>query len=71
MVFKVLHSPIHGSWLFDRTCLHSLTKCTCMHTSVLWFRGNTLQLGYLEVTVQEKLRSGWPGPFVKVEERCD
>jgi hypothetical protein len=23
--------------------------------------------GYLEVTVQEKLRSGWPGPFVKVE----
>jgi hypothetical protein len=22
--------------------------------------------GYLEVTVQEKLRSGWPGPFVKV-----
>jgi hypothetical protein len=25
------------------------------------------QLGYLEVTVQEKLHSGWPGPFVKVE----
>jgi hypothetical protein len=28
-------------------------------------------LGYLEVTVQEKLRSGWPGPFVKVEGCCD
>jgi hypothetical protein len=27
----------------------------------------TVQLGYLDVTVQEKLRSGWPGPFVKVE----
>jgi hypothetical protein len=26
-----------------------------------------VQLGYLEVTVQEMLRSGWPGPFVKVE----
>jgi hypothetical protein len=25
-----------------------------------------LQLGYLEVTVQEKLRSDWPGPFVKI-----
>jgi hypothetical protein len=24
----------------------------------------------LEVTVQEKLRSGWPGPFVKVEGCC-
>jgi hypothetical protein len=32
---------------------------------------NLLQLGYLEVTVQEKLRSGWPGPFLKVEECCD
>jgi hypothetical protein len=30
-----------------------------------------VQLGYLEVTVQEKLRSGWPGPFVKVEGCCD
>jgi hypothetical protein len=30
-----------------------------------------LQLEYLEVTVQEKLRSGWPGPFVKVEGLCD
>jgi hypothetical protein len=26
-----------------------------------------IQLGYLDVTVQEKLRSGWPGPFVNVE----
>jgi hypothetical protein len=26
-----------------------------------------VKLEYLEVTVQEKLRSGWPGPFVKVE----
>jgi hypothetical protein len=26
-----------------------------------------IQLEYLDVTVQEKLRSGWPGPFVKVE----
>jgi hypothetical protein len=30
-----------------------------------------LQLGYLEVTVQEKLRSGCPGPVVKVEGCCD
>jgi hypothetical protein len=30
-----------------------------------------LQLEYLEVTVQEKLRSGWPGTFVKVEGCCD
>jgi hypothetical protein len=31
----------------------------------------TVQLGYLEVTVQEKLSSGWPSPFVKVEGCCD
>jgi hypothetical protein len=30
-----------------------------------------VQLGYLEVTVHEKLFSGWPGPFVKIEGRCD
>jgi hypothetical protein len=30
-----------------------------------------VQLGYLEVTVQEKLRSCWPGPFVKFEGCCD
>jgi hypothetical protein len=30
-----------------------------------------LQLGYLEVTVQERLRSGWSGPFVKIEGCCD
>jgi hypothetical protein len=30
-----------------------------------------VQLGYLDVTVQEKVRSGWPGPFVKVEGCCD
>jgi hypothetical protein len=34
-------------------------------------RGAIVQLGYLEVAVQEKLRSGWPGPFVKVEGCCD
>jgi hypothetical protein len=34
-------------------------------------RKSGVQLGYLEVTVQEKLRSGWPGPFVKVEGCCD
>jgi hypothetical protein len=33
--------------------------------------GQYVQLWYLEVTVQEKLRSGWPGPFVKVEGCCD
>jgi hypothetical protein len=27
-------------------------------------------LGYLDVTVQEKLRTGWPGPFVRVEGCC-
>jgi hypothetical protein len=26
-----------------------------------------VQLGYLNVTVQEKPRIGWPGPFVRVE----
>jgi hypothetical protein len=31
----------------------------------------TAQLWYLEVTVQEKLHSGWPRPFVKVEGCCD
>jgi hypothetical protein len=31
----------------------------------------SVQLGHLEVTVQEKVRSGWPGPFVKVEGCCD
>jgi hypothetical protein len=30
-----------------------------------------VQLMYLEVTVEEKLSSGWPGPFVKVEGCCD
>jgi hypothetical protein len=30
-----------------------------------------VQHRYLDVTVQEKLRSGWPGPFVKVEGCCD
>jgi hypothetical protein len=30
-----------------------------------------LQLEYLDLTVQEKLRSGWPGPFVKVEGCCN
>jgi hypothetical protein len=30
-----------------------------------------VQLGYLDVTVEEKLRSCWPGPFVKVERCCD
>jgi hypothetical protein len=30
-----------------------------------------VQLGYLDVTVQENLRSGWPGPFEKVEGCCD
>jgi hypothetical protein len=34
-------------------------------------QGETLQLWYLEVTVQVKLRSGWPGPFVKVEGCCE
>jgi hypothetical protein len=33
--------------------------------------GTIVQLGYLEVTVEEKLRSRWPGPFVKVEVCCD
>jgi hypothetical protein len=31
----------------------------------------SVQLGYLQVTVQERLRIGWPGPFVKVEGCCD
>jgi hypothetical protein len=30
-----------------------------------------VKLGYLEVTVQEKLHSGWPGPFEKVEGCCN
>jgi hypothetical protein len=30
-----------------------------------------VQLKYLDVTVEEKLRSGWAGPFLKVEGCCD
>jgi hypothetical protein len=30
-----------------------------------------VQLKYLDVTVQEKLRSGWAGPMEKVEGCCD
>jgi hypothetical protein len=34
----------------------------------LWFTFKMeIQPGYLEVTVQEKMRSGWEGPFMKVE----
>jgi hypothetical protein len=40
-------------------------------TLTLFKAGTKLQLGYLEVTVQEKLRSGWPSPFVKDEGCCD
>jgi hypothetical protein len=36
-----------------------------------FIRLSAVYLGYLGVTVQEKLRSGWPGPFVKVEGCCD
>jgi hypothetical protein len=38
---------------------------------VLQIEIRTVQLGYLDVAVQEKLRSAWPGPFVKVEGCCD
>jgi hypothetical protein len=31
----------------------------------------SVKLGHLDVTVQEKLRSGWPGTFLKVEECCE
>jgi hypothetical protein len=31
---------------------------------------NSVQLYYLELTVQEKLRSGSPSPFLKVEGCC-
>jgi hypothetical protein len=31
------------------------------------FEASGIQVGYLEVTVQEKLCSGWPSPFVKDE----
>jgi hypothetical protein len=43
----------------------------CDGFSFFWHFTFGSQLGYLEVTVQEKLRSGWPGPFVKVEGCCD
>jgi hypothetical protein len=36
--------------------LHQHPLCACQ-----------VQLRYLDVTVQEKLRSSWPGPFMKVE----
>jgi hypothetical protein len=41
------------------------------NTSINLWDIKNVQLGYLEVTIQEKLRSGWPGPFVKVEGCCD
>jgi hypothetical protein len=37
-------------------------------SATIW---SIVQLGYLEVTVHENLRIGWPGPFVKVEGYCD
>jgi hypothetical protein len=49
--------------------------CPCLHRSRLWTDTWNLclcvQLAYLEVTVQEKLGSGWPGPLAKVEGCCD
>jgi hypothetical protein len=36
-------------------------------TALTGFRLALIQPVYLEVTVQQKLRSGWAGPFVKVE----
>jgi hypothetical protein len=42
-----------------------------MHSQPSCYKSDNIQLGYLEVTVKEKLRSGWPGPFVKVEGCCD
>jgi hypothetical protein len=59
------------------TCRHSGALRATTRTSptphrrTVTFHTRALQLGYLEVTVQEKLRSGWPGPFVKVEGCCD
>jgi hypothetical protein len=38
---------------------------------LLLIGGLSLLNGYLEVTVQENLRSGWPGPIVSVEGCCD
>jgi hypothetical protein len=62
-VFTSLKNELMRRGFFPRlVCRGKLGKV------VSWER---LQSGYLEVTVQEKLRSGWAGPFVKVEGCCD
>jgi hypothetical protein len=54
----------------------SLMMSFDLGTFLIQDRNNTsqlpaVQLGYLEVTVQEKLHSDRPGPFMKVEGCCD
>jgi hypothetical protein len=46
-------------------CQNSRTPKSCCSVRLI-----CVQLKYLNVTVQEKLRSRWAGPFVKVEGCC-
>jgi hypothetical protein len=61
--FSQLYRECPPEWLCPAVSWQSLTE--------LCFALKHVQLEYLGVTVQEKLRSGWPGPFVKVEGCCD
>jgi hypothetical protein len=51
--------------------LSSQVSCPLRVARISHAASLAMQLGYLQVIVQEKLRSGWPGPFVKVEGCCD
>jgi hypothetical protein len=46
-------------------------QLSCGGVVFFGFEEAQVQLGYLEVTVQEKFRSGWLGPFVEIEGCCD
>jgi hypothetical protein len=68
----VPHIYVSGIVLGTRKYYHCIFFCVLKTLDKLVLLHNpTVQLGYLEVTVQEKLRSSWPGPFVKVEGCCD
>jgi hypothetical protein len=54
--------------------LKAVVLCSCI-VHICYFVNDQrlflVLLGYLDVIVQEKLRCGWPGPFVEVEGCCD
>jgi hypothetical protein len=62
--------PVDG--IFHSHCCENLKSyMECVVCQSQWPPGLTcVQLKYLDATVQENVRSGWAGPFVKVEEYC-